>query len=81
MWPNDAAARTSARADLALLGDPAGACLVVQRRPCESWYRPVAHRPSEAAARRWIEAHYEGVRWRSQVRCTALVGKMRTTPR
>lgn len=81
MLRDDSAARVSARAELALLGDPAGACLVVERGPCECWYRVVAHRQSEAAGRRWIEAHYEEVRWRSQVRCTALVGKMRTTPR
>ena len=74
------APRISARVQLALVGDPGGACLVVQRRPCEAWYRVAAHRRSDAAGRRWIEAHYEEVRWQSPVVCTALVGKMRTAP-
>jgi hypothetical protein len=74
------AARISARVELALLGDPGGACLVVQRRPCESWYRVAAHCRSQEAGRRWIEAHYVEVRWRSPVACTALVGKMRMAP-
>jgi hypothetical protein len=74
------AARISARAELALLGDPGGACLVVQRRRCELWYRVAAYCRSHVAGRRWIEAHYEEVRWRSPVACTALVGKIRTSP-
>lgn len=74
MLRSDGAARISARVELALVGDTGGACLVVQRRPCEFWYSVVAYRRSDAAARAWIEAHYEEVRWRSPLVCTALAG-------
>ena len=81
MVPSDGAARISAWAELALVGDPGGACLVVHRPPCGFWYRVVAYRRSYTAGRRWIEAHYEEVRWRSPLVCSALVGKLRPSPR
>jgi hypothetical protein len=73
----EAKAGLSSRAELAVLGEAGRACLVVQRRPCEDWFVVVAHRRSAASARIWIEAHYQQVRWRSPVECTALVGRMR----
>ena len=77
MLGSDAVALLSSRADLAVLGGAGRPCLVVQRRQCEDWFVVVRHRRSAAAARAWIEAHYEEVHWRSTVECTARVGKMR----
>jgi len=74
-------ARLWSRADLAVLGDAGRPCLVVQRRQCEDWFVVVRHRRSATAARAWIEAHYEEVRWRSPIECTARVGKMRAGAR
>ena len=71
----------SSRADVAVLGEAGRDCLVVQRRQCEDWFVVVAHRRSAASARAWIEAHYQEVRWRSPVECTALVGRMRMPSR
>jgi hypothetical protein len=79
MLRGEAVARLSSPADLAVLGE-GRACLVVQRRRCEDWFVVVAHRRSARSARAWIEAHYEAVRWRSPVECTALVGRMRVRP-
>jgi hypothetical protein len=81
MLRSDAAALLSSRADLAVLGDAGRPCLVVQRRQCEDWYVVVARRRSATSARAWIEAHYEEVRWRSPVECTARVGRMRAGAR
>jgi hypothetical protein len=77
MLGGEAVARLSSSADVAVLGEVGRACLVVQRRRCEDWFVVVAHRRSAASARAWIEAHYEEVRWRSPVECTALVGRAR----
>ena len=77
MLASDAKPGLSSGAELALLGGAPHACLVVQRRACEDWFAVVARRRSMAAARAWIEAHYEGVRWRSDVLCTVLVGRVR----
>ena len=77
MVGRDAVALLSSRADLAVLGDAGRPCFVVQRRQCEDWFVVVAHRRSATSARAWIEAHYEEVRWRSPVECSARVGKMR----
>lgn len=81
MLVGEAKAGLTSRAELAVLGEAGRACLVVQRRHCENWFVVVARRRSAAAARVWIEAHYQGVRWRSPVECTALVGRMRTRSR
>jgi len=81
MLRRDAVALLWSRAELAVLGDAGRPCLVVQRRQCEDWFVVVRHRRSPASARAWIEAHYEEVRWRSAVECTARVGKMRARAR
>ena len=77
MLGTEATAGLSSRAEVAVLGGAGRVCLVVQRRPCEDWFVVVTHRRSAAAARAWIEAHYQDVSWRSPVECTARVGKVR----
>lgn len=67
----------SSRADLVVFGDAGGGGLVLQRRKYEDWFVVVGHRRSSRSARAWVEAHYEDVRWRSSLECTALVGRLR----
>jgi hypothetical protein len=71
----------SSRAELVVLGDAGRTGLVLQRRPREDWFVVVGHRRSGQSARAWVEAHYEDVRWRSPLECTALVGRLRTRNR